>query len=260
MGAGGLRVRGARITRRLPSLRLESHRPARLRHPFSVTQVTRGLSLRRLRFPRDTLLARALHQHRVVGVLPRITGCAVVGNVVFERIFARGTGRAPGRQRVSFLPHRASGTLDVFVRPGREVGGRLENVQVLPPFQHLSLRAGRQTFSIQENGYKPVLSTHAAGQTDRADVKLAQTDPGKRFRVRKHDAHLDHKTSLPHARHLIRVAKVGIERECAIEHRIHVFRLRGVPQIDARPAEDFRAGEHVGHGGRGRCVPLGQIA
>ena len=125
--AGGLRVRGARITRRLPRICLEPHIPTRVRYSASVAQVTRGLPRRRLHPPRDTILARALHQHRDIGVFPRSTGCAVVANVVLERKITCGTESAPGRLRIPFLPRIAHGTLDVRVRPVRGVGGAREH-------------------------------------------------------------------------------------------------------------------------------------
>ena len=125
--AGGLRVRGARITRRLPRICLEPHRSARVRYSFSVTQVTRGLPRRRLHPPRGTILARALdHCFDIVSVLSGQTGGALVSSVVFGRKITRGTRSAPGRLRIPFLPRITHGTLDVLVRPVREVGGALE--------------------------------------------------------------------------------------------------------------------------------------
>ena len=125
--AGGLRVRGARITCRLPRICLEPHIPTRFRYSFSVTQVTRGLPRRRLHPPRGTILARARdHCFVVVGVLSGQTGVALVSSIVFERKITRGTGSAPGRLRIPFLPRITHGTLDARGRPVREVGGALE--------------------------------------------------------------------------------------------------------------------------------------
>ena len=126
--AGGLRVRGARITRRLPRICLEPHRPARFRYSASVAQFTRGLPRRRLHPPRDTILARARdHCFVVVGVLSGQTGVALVSSIVFARKITRGTESAPGRLRIPFLPRITHGTLDARGRPVRGVGGAREH-------------------------------------------------------------------------------------------------------------------------------------
>ena len=127
MVACWLRVRSARITCRLPSLRLEPHIPTRFRYPLSVAQVTRGLSRRWLHPSRGTVLARVLDHLIVVSVLSGQTGCALVSSVVFGRKITRGTGRAPGRHLVSFLSRITHGTLDFRGRPVPGVGGARKN-------------------------------------------------------------------------------------------------------------------------------------
>ena len=130
----------------------------------------------------------------------------------------------------------------------------------LPPFQHLSFRAGRQPHSIAEHIHNPARGVFCAGRTYRTNIELAQADPGKRVCFRKHGPHCCHKTGLPNIRYIISVAKIGIEKCRPRKHRTHVYHLCGIPKAHARSTEGRRVGEQTGHSGRRTGIPFGHIA